>query len=142
MKNKINKLILNGNDIGISKIELNRDNLLITDKSCKYCLSINLHYNWKDINRIKVGEKKTSISNEYCLSENNEPALIWPSSCYVEKVNDNTICFFLEFNKSDDNITYMNKRGFFDIEINYLKVKVYINYEDAKGNSIVYTYDD
>lgn len=138
MNKYLNAMFLNGIDIGISKIELDKSDLLITDKSCKYCLQVCVEYNWKDINGLKVGEKKNIDFNEYCLSENNELALIWPSKCYVEKISDNYICFHLEFKDLSETTTYMNKRGYFDIELNSLEVKVFIDYRDAKGDSIIY----
>ena len=36
---------------------------------------------------------------------------------------------------------YMNKRGHFDIPLDSLEVKVYINYRDAKEGKIVYQAD-
>ena len=137
MKSNSSIMILNDVDIGISKIELDKSDLRITDKNGKYCLQVCVEYNWNDINRIKVGQKEEVDFNEYCLSENNEPALIWPSSSFVEKICDDTICFYLEFNDLSDAI-YMNKRGYFDIYLNSLIAKVFINYKDAIDNSIVY----
>lgn len=34
MKNDLNMMIFNGKDIGISKIELDESDLLVTDKKC------------------------------------------------------------------------------------------------------------
>lgn len=138
MQDNLNVMILNGINIGISKIELNKSDLIIIDKSGKYCLQVYVGYNWKDINNIKLGAKKEIDFNEYCLAENNEPALILPSSCYVEKISDNSICFNLIFKDLSKTAHYMNKRGYFDIELNSLEVKAFIDYKDAKGNSIIY----
>lgn len=95
-------------------------------------------YNWKDINDIKIGQNQEIAFNEYCLDENNEPALIWPSNCYVEKISDDYICFNLEFENLSDSIHYMNKRDCFDIQLNSLVVKIFIDYKDAIGDSIIY----
>ena len=70
-------MILNGIDIGISKIELDKSDLRITDQSGKYCLQVCVFYNWNDINKIRNNQKEEIDFNEYCLSLNNEPALIW-----------------------------------------------------------------
>lgn len=140
MKENLNTMFLNGINIGISKIELDKSDLLITDKSHKYLLQVCIEYNWKNINSLKVGEKKNIDFNEYCLSENNEPALIWPTNSYVEKTSDDSICFYLEFKDLSNTTTYMNKRGCFDIELNSLEVKVFINYKDVIKDSIIYNY--
>lgn len=79
MMHEQNMMILNGVDIGISKIELNRSELLVIDKSCKYYLKVYVMYDWKYINSIKVGKTKNIDFNEYCLSENDEFAYYgWP----------------------------------------------------------------
>lgn len=140
IKNNLNFMILNNINIGISKIELDKDDLLVTDKSSKYCLQVCVEYNWQDINSLRVGETKDIDFNEYCFSENNEPALIWPSTCYVEKIDNDTLCFYLNFKDLSNDITYMNKRGCFDIELKSLEVKVFIDYKDAKENSIIYKF--
>lgn len=138
MKKTLSTMILNGINIGINKIELNKSDLLITDKFDKYCLKVCVLYSWKDINKIKVGQKKKIDFNEYYLSENNEPALIFPSSSYVGKISDNYIFFDLEFKNLSNTVQYMNKKNGFDIKLNSLEVKVYIDTKDAIGNSIVY----
>lgn len=142
MNEYLNTMILNNVNIGISKIELNKSDLLITDKSCKYCLQICIEYNWKDMNSLEIGEKKNIDFNEYCLSENNEPALICPFSCTVEKVNDDILYFHLKFESlsKEQNTCYMNKRGYFDIKLDSLEVKAVIDYEDANNDSIVYKF--
>lgn len=138
MKNNLNYMILNDKDIGISKIELDRSNLRIIDKKNKYILQICIQYNWKDINELKNGEIKEIHFNEYILHENNEPALIWPNTCNVEKISDDYLCFNLEFNDLINETHYMNKRGCFDIQLNSLKVKIFINYKDALDSYIEY----
>ncbi len=137
---ELNVMILNEVDIGISKIELDKSDLLITDKSCKYCLKVCVQYNWKEINDLKVGEKKSIDFNEYCLSENNEPALILPSNCYVEKIDSNLISFYLKFGDLNNSIHYMNQRRHFDIKLYSLEAKVLIDYKDVNGNSIIYEF--
>lgn len=139
MSNKQNIMILNGIDIGISKIELNESNLLITDKSGKYCLTVCVAYNWKDINSIEIGQKKNIDFNEYYLSENNEPVLILPTDCYCEKLSKDSIIFYLKFDNFSD-ACYMNKRGYLDIELKSLECKIFIDYKDIAGNSIVYEF--
>lgn len=48
-----NSMILNGKNIGISYIELNEEDLLIYDKSSKYCFSVYLMNDWDKIRSIK-----------------------------------------------------------------------------------------
>ena len=133
-------MILNGKNIGISKIELDRSDLRIIDKSGIYCFQVCVYYNWKDINNIKIGEKEQVDFNEYILSENNEPALIWPTKSYVEKLTNDYLCFYFKFENISETITYMNKRNCFNILPNFLEVKIFIDYKDAKKNSIVYEF--
>ena len=66
-------MVLNGIDIGISKIGLDRSDLRVIDKFGKYCLQVCVFYSWKDITRIPVGQKAQIDFNEYVLAENNEP---------------------------------------------------------------------
>ncbi len=131
-----NCLILNGQSIGISKIELNKSELCIEDKTGKYSLCVHI-YNWKEINSIKTGKRQSIEFNEYCLCENNEPALIWPTDCYIKKPTDDSIIFYLKFDDFS-NICYMNKKKCFDIELESLEVNVNINYKDVIGKSIIY----
>lgn len=134
------KMILNGKNIEISKIELNECDLLVIDKSQKYCFKVCVKYNWKDIDNIKIGENKSIDFNEYCLSENNESALIWPSNRYVEKISDDLIYFYFEFKDIHNTVCYMNKRECFDIDLNSLEVKVSIDYRDASNVAIIYEF--
>ena len=138
MENNLNVMIFNDVDVGISKIELDKSDLRITDKSGKYCLKVCVLYSWKDINRIRVGQKEKIDFNEYCLSENNEAALVWPSDDYVEKISNDSICFYFAFRDLANTIHYMNQRGRFDFPLYSLEVKVFINYKDVVGDSIVY----
>lgn len=131
-----NCLILNGQSIGISKIELNKSELYIEDKTGKYSLCVHI-YNWKEINSIKTGKRQSIEFNEYCLCENNEPALIWPTDCYIKKPTDDSIIFYLKFDNFSD-ICYMNKKNCFDIELESLEVNININYKDVIGKSIIY----
>lgn len=136
-----NLMILNDENIGISKIELDESDLMVTSKNGKYCLQVCVRYNWQDINNIKIGVKENIDFNEYVLAENNEPVLIWPSICYVEKISNEKIKFYIEFNNlSYNNLCYMNKRGCFDIDLCSLKVKVYIDYKDVVDNAIIYKF--
>ncbi len=141
MNDYLNLMILNGKNIDISKIELDKSNLLVIDKSKKYCFSITLYYNWKDINSLKVGEVKNIDFNEYILSENNESVLIWPSKSNVEKIKEDALYFHLEFNDLTNSTQYMNKRGHFDAELNSLEVRVLIDYKDSISGSIIYEFD-
>ena len=140
MNYKSNIMILNDMDIGISKITLDKGELKVIDKSGIYCFRVFLHYNWKKINNIKTPGKAKIDFNEYILSENNGPALIWPTESYVEKINDDSLYFYFSFHDIAKNITYMNKRNSFDILPNSLEVKILINYKDAHKGSIIYEF--
>ena len=135
-----NILILNGLDMGISKIELSKSDLIITDKSGIYTLKVFLYYNWKEINNLKLKEKAKIAFNEYILSENNEPALIWPTKSYVEKITNDSLCFYFNFANISETITYMNQKNSFNILPNFLEVKVFIDYKDATKGLIIYEY--
>lgn len=138
MTNTQNIMLLNNKNIGISKIELNAEELYIIDKAHKYSLCVHI-YNWKEINNIEVGKRQKIDFNEYCLGENNESALIWPTDVYIEKPTKDSIVFYLKF-ADFTNICYMNKRGCFDINLDSLEVKVFIDYKDAKEDSIIYSF--
>lgn len=140
MEKDKNVMILNDVNIGISKIVLDKSDLIIFDKLGKYCLKVYEFYNWKDMNNIKVGTREKIDFNEYCLSENNEPALIWPSNCYVEKISNSSLCFNLEFEDLYNTTTYMNQRGYFDIDLKNLKCKIFIDYKDVVNGSIIYNF--
>ena len=133
-----NIMILNNKNIGISRIELNEDELHITDKDNKYNLCVHI-YNWKEINEIKIGKRQKINFNEYCLGENNESALVWPTDVYIEKPTDDSIIFYLKFDDFSD-ACYMNKRKSFDIELNSLEVRVFIDYKDVVKDSIIYNF--
>ena len=133
-----NMMILNGSNIGISKIELDESDLRIIDKSGIYCFRVFIYYNWKEIDNIKTGEKVEINFNEYTLSENNESALIWPTNSYVKKVTNDFLGFYFHFENISETITYMNQRNAFDIVPSSLEVKVLLNHKDAKNGSIIY----
>ncbi len=122
-----NIMLLNDEEIGVSKIEFDKDgNFLVHDKSGRYCFSVCTQYNIKDINEIAVGEKKDIRFNEYYISENNEPALIWPSSSTVERINEDDYCFDFEFDDLTKETTYMNMKGTFDNKLKSFKCILYI----------------
>ena len=133
-----NIMILNDINIGISKIELDKSDLIVTDKESKYCFKVCIQYNWQDINSLKVGEEKDIDFNEYILSENNEPAIVWPNESYVKRIDNDCLCFHLKFEDLDRTIHYMNKRNRFDIVPKNLEVKVFLNFKYAKDGAIIY----
>lgn len=121
--------IINEEKLLIGHLELNRDNLIVVDKTKKYEFVVTLSYNWSDINKLKIGKKEKINFNEYIISENNESALIWPSDSYVEKINPNQIEFYFKFENFDD-ICFMNEKGQFEKNIEFLEIKVNINCND------------
>ncbi len=133
-----NMMILNDINIGISKIELDKSDLRIIDKSGRYCFRVVIYYNWKEIDNIKNGEKVEINFNEYILSENNASALIWPTNSYVKRITNDSLCFYFHFENIPETITYMNQRNVFDIVPSSLEVKVLLNHKDAKNGSIIY----
>lgn len=138
---KKNTMILNGEDIGISKIELDMGRLRITDKSSKYCLVVCVEFNLDDVEGLEIGQKKNIDFNEYYLFENNEPALIWPSFCLVERISSNILSFHLKFvDLSSSKTCYMNERGHFDVNLDSLEVKIYVDKNDMVNNSLIYTF--
>lgn len=139
---KDNIFIINGKKINIGEIELDKDTLRVVEKNGKYSFYICVSYDWRGINELKVGEEGRWMYNEYILGENKESALVWPSYYVTRKITEDIICFDLKFETLDDekNICYMNKRGCFDKPINYLEVKIYVNYKDAKDGKISYKF--
>ena len=87
-----NQMILNGNDIGISKIEFSKEELYIKDKIGKYSICVHIH-NWEEISNLEIGKRKKIDFNEYCLGENNESDLICPTDCYIKKPSQSSIIF-------------------------------------------------
>lgn len=137
-----NYLFLNKQNIGISQIEFNKDNLIITDKSGKYSLHVTISYDWDKLNKVSLHEEKDIFFNEYYLSEYNESVLIWPESSTVSKLSDDELLFSFEFKniEKSSNTCYMNQRGCFDISITSLKVRIKINLQEAIQTKIVYKF--
>ena len=135
-----NVMILNDVNIGISKIELDKSDLIVIDKEGKYSFKVCVQYNWQDINSLKAGEGKNIDFNEYILSENNEPAVVWPNKCYVERIDNGCLCFHFKFEDLDSTIHYMNMRNCFDITPKNLEVKVFLNSTDAENGVIIYNF--
>lgn len=137
-----NYLFLNKQNIGISQIEFNKDNLIITDKSCKYSLHVTISYDWDKLNKVSLHEEKDIFFNEYYLSEYNESVLIWPESSTVSKPSKDELLFSFEFKniEKSSNTCYMNQRGCFDISITSLKVRIKINLQEAIQTKIVYKF--
>ena len=133
--NNNNIMILNNKNIGVGKIEFNPNgNLIIIDKTGKYCLVVCIQYNIEDINNISVGEDKEIDFNEYYICENNEPALIIPTISSVQRLDNNILRFHFNFENIENDIHYMNKKEHFDIELKSLKCDIEINYNKvSKG---------
>lgn len=135
-------MFLNNQNIGISQIEFNKDNLIITDKSGKYSLHVTISYDWDKLNKVSLHEEKDIFFNEYYLSEYNESVLIWPESSTVSKPSKDELLFSFEFKniEKSSNTCYMNQRGCFDISITSLKTSVIINLQEAIQTKIVYKF--
>ena len=135
-------MILNGINIGVRQVTLNQYDLMVVDKTGKYKFTVTVYYHWQKISKAEIGEIKEIEFNEYCLEEDDESALIWPTKSYIQKLEENKIMFYFNFENLDDtdlnNINYMNKKGMFDKEIKNLEVKVYIDYEDAQNGTVKY----
>ena len=129
LMNDDNVMTLNGINLGIRKIEFDNSDLRIIDKSGKYCLKVCVQYNWQELNNLKIGEKKNIDFNEYVLTENNEPAIVWPTECLVGKKDKTSLYFYLNFENLSKSIHYMNRRNQFDITPENMKIKVYVNVE-------------
>lgn len=134
-------MVINNENMGISYAELNEAELLIYTKNSKYCFKVFIYYNWKDIKNIKVGEKKQIDFNEYCLSENNIPALILPTISDVQKINETELLFHFTF-ENFNNIVFMSMKNHFDIELNNLEIKIKFNLQDFKNNKIIYKFNN
>lgn len=120
-----NIMILNGVNLEIDKIELDENGLYITDKTHRYSYYVHI-YNWDEIHKVPIGEKYDIEFNEYNFCENGESALIWPTTCYIEKTTINSIRFYFKF----DDFTgacYMNMRGHLDTKLESLEINVIIN---------------
>jgi len=136
-----NFMILNNENIGISYAELNEDEVLLYNNNSKYCFKVylNSNGNWKDIYNLKIGEKRQIEFSEYGLSENNIPALIFPTISYVEKPNDYELLFYFKCENFND-IVFMSFKNHFDIELNNLEIQILFNLKDFKNNRIIYKF--
>lgn len=117
-----NIMILNGVNLEIDKIELDENGLYITDKTHRYNYYVHI-YNWDEIHKVPIGEKYDIEFNKYNFCENWESALIWPTTCYIEKTTINSIRFYFKF----DDFTgacYMNMRGHLDTKLESLEINV------------------
>lgn len=120
-----NIMILNGVNLEIDKIELDENGLYITDKTHRYSYYVHI-YNWDEIHKVPIGEKYDIEFNEYNFCENGKSALIWPTTCYIEKTTINSIRFYFKF----DDFTgacYMNMRGHLDTKLESLEINVINN---------------
>lgn len=120
-----NIMILNGVNLEIDKIELDENGLYITDKTHRYSYYVHI-YNWDEIHKVPIGEKYDIEFNEYNFCENGESALIWPTTCYIEKTTINSIRFYFKFDDSTD-ACYMNMRGHLDTKLESLEINVINN---------------
>ncbi len=136
-----NLMILNNENIGISYAELNEDELFLYSKNSKYCFKVylNSNGNWKDIRSLKIGERKQIEFSEYCLSENNVPALISHNISYVQKISNKELLFYFKV-EDFNNIVYMSMKNYFDIELNNLEIKILFNLNDYINNKIIYKF--
>lgn len=117
-----NIMILNGVNLEIDKIELDENGLYITDKTHRYSYYVHI-YNWDEIHKVPIGEKYDIEFNEYSFCENGESALIWPTTCYIEKTTINSIRFYFKFDDFTD-ACYMNMRGHLDTKLESLEINV------------------
>ena len=120
-----NIMILNGVNLEIDKIELDENGLYITDKTHRYSYYVHI-YNWDEIHKVPIGEKYDIEFNEYSFCENGESALIWPTTCYIEKTTINSIRFYFKFDDFTD-ACYMNMRGYLDTKLESLEINVINN---------------
>ena len=126
-----NIMILNGKKFEIGEIELDKSALYIADKNDKYRYCVHI-YNWDEIYKVPIGEKYDIEFNEYNFCENGESALIWPTTCYIEKTTINSIRFYFKFDDFTD-ACYMNMRGHLDTKLESLEINVNVEYE-LRGN--------
>ncbi len=118
-----NIMILNGVNLEIDKIELDKYGLYITDKTDRYSYYVHI-YNWDEIRRIPVSEKQNMDFNEYTFAVNNNSVLIWPTVCYVERKTIDSLIFYFKFDDFS-NACVMNKNNKLDIELESLEIRVY-----------------
>lgn len=112
----------NGVNLEIDKIELDENGLYITDKTHRYSYYVHI-YNWDEIHKVPIGEKYDIEFNEYNFCENRESALIWPTTCYIEKTIINSIRLYFKFDDFTD-ACYMNMRGHLDTKLESLEINV------------------
>lgn len=120
-----NIMILNGVNLEIDKIELDENGLYITDKTHRYSYYVHI-YNWDEIHKVPIGEKYDIEFNEYNFCENGESALIWPTTCYVERLAVDLIRLYFKFDDFS-NACVMNKSNKLDIELKSLEISVIDN---------------
>ena len=125
MCTKDNLMSLNGVNLEIDRIELDKNGLYITDKTDKYSYYVHI-YNWNEISRIPVGEKQNMDFNEYTFSIDNDSVLILPTTCYVERRTIDSLVFYFKFDDFS-NTCVMNKNNKLDIELKSLEIKVYVD---------------
>lgn len=127
---KDNIFIINGKDVGISEIEVEKDgNILVHDKSDKYGLSIIVQYDLDKLKSMNIGENKSIDFNEYVILENEETALIWPTKYYVKRISNNTFYLDYTFDNIENDVTYMNERNSFDIILKNIELKIMVNFD-------------
>ena len=127
---KDNIFIINGKDVGISEIEVEKDgNILVHDKSDKYGLSIIVQYDLDKLKSMNIGENKSIDFNEYVILENEETALIWPTKYYVKRISNNTFYLDYTFDNIENDVTYMNERNSFDIILKTLELKIKVKFD-------------
>lgn len=123
-----NIMILNGKKIEIGEIELDKSALYIADKNDKYRYCVHI-YNWDEIYKVPIGEKYDIEFNEYNFCENGESALIWPTTCYIEKMANGFIRFYFKFDDFTD-ACYMNKKGHLDTALESLEININAEYKN------------
>ena len=123
-----NIMILNGKKIEIGEIELDKSALYIADKNDKYRYCVHI-YNWDEVYKVPIGEKYDIEFNEYNFCENGESALIWPTTCYIEKTANGFIRFYFKFDDFTD-ACYMNKKGHLDTALESLEININAEYKN------------
>lgn len=123
-----NIMILNGKKIEVGEIELDKSALYVADKNDKYRYCVHI-YNWDEIYKVPIGEKYDIEFNEYNFCENWESALIWPTTCYIEKTANGFIRFYFKFDDFTD-ACYMNKKGHLDTALESLEINVNAEYKN------------
>lgn len=123
-----NIMILNGKKIEVGEIELDKSALYVADKNDKYRYCVHI-YNWDEIYKVPIGEKYDIEFNEYNFCENGESALIWPTTCYIEKTANGFIRFYFKFDDFTD-ACYMNKKGHLDTALESLEININAEYKN------------